>query len=155
MRVNAQDIRKFLGSGSIYNSITREKREKYMELYEQATKTTSHITGMPSGGGADRNAVLANLADADGSTEKWWGFLTERRELIRSFIEECPLSDFYRDILINRYIFNLGWEPMAYSLRKYDKPGPAILRSSLEKALKDCADWVNLTGKYKKEILDI
>ena len=155
MRVTPQDVITFLRSGSIYNSLTREKRERYQELYERATKVTSHLTGLPSGGGSDHEAVLANLADASIGTEKWWSLLQARRDLIREFIEECSLQEFHREILMNRYIYNLGWEPMKYALRKYDKPSLATLRAEHDQALKSCATWVNLTGKYRKEILDI
>lgn len=155
MRVTSQDVITFLRSGSIYNSLTREKRERYLALYERATKVTSHLTGLPSGGGADHETVLVNLADAATGTEKWWGLLQQRRELIRNFLEECSLSEFHRDILISRYIYNLGWEPMKYVLRKYDKPTSASLRTNHDQALKECAVWVNNTGRYRKEILDI
>lgn len=134
--------------------MSREKRERYLILYERATKVTSHLTGLPGGGGSDHNDVLANLADAAGSSDRWWGFLQARRELIRSFIEEAPLSDLRRDIFIDRYIYNLGWDPMVYTLRKYGKQSTASLRSEHEKALDDCASWVNFTGRFREEILE-
>lgn len=154
MRVDNQDIREFLSSGSIYSSLSREKRERYLILYENATKVTSHLTGLPSGGGSDRNDTLASLADASGSSDRWWGFLQARRELIRSFIEEAPISEFHREILIDRYIYNLGWEPMIYTTQKYGKQSTASLRSEHEKTLTECAAWVNFTGKFREEILN-
>ena len=154
MRITNEQVREFLLSGCIYNSLTTEKREHYLELYERATKVTSHLTGLPSGGNADHNAVLANLADASNSTEKWWGILRERRNLIRDFLDDVKLSEFHRDILINRYVYNLGWDPMVFALKRYGKPTRLTLVKEHEIALQACAEWVNLTGKYRKEILD-
>ena len=154
MRITNEDIKNFLMSGNIYSGLAKEKRDQYLALYERATKTTSHLTGMPSGGNSDHNLVLANLADASDSTSKWWKFLRERRELIRNFLEEVNISEFHRDILIHRYVYNMKWAPMVYALREYDKPHEGTLRRHHDLALSECVLWVDITGKYRKEILD-
>ena len=153
LRITNEDIRDFFLSGCIYNTLTKEKREQYMTLYERATKTTSHLTGMPSGGSADHNLVLANLVDAANSSERWWAFLRMRRDIIRSFLDEVTISEFYKEILLHRYVYGMGWDAMSYALRKFDKPSILVLKASHERALQECADWVNITGRYKKEIL--
>lgn len=94
--------------------VNRIKR-KLALLEERAMNVTSQITGMPRGGSADRDAVLAALADATG---EYYQRLAEaeRRELeVVHFIDSLPTSE-HRIILRLRYIDRKGWSRVLRSL---------------------------------------
>lgn len=94
-------------------------------LDDQARKVTATITGMPSGGGADKDAVLAALADARNNVVNRFTWALKRKEAVEDFIDEIPDMT-CRVILRLRYIERLKWpqiierledSPYAYSER--------------------------------------
>jgi hypothetical protein len=94
--------------------IGRIKR-KLAALEERATSVTSQLTGMPRGGSADRDAVLAALADAAGEYYRRLAE-AERRELeVVNFIDSLPTSE-HRIILRLRYVDRKGWSKVLAAL---------------------------------------
>lgn len=94
--------------------INRLKR-KLSALEERATNVTSQLTGMPRGGSADRDAVLAALADATGEYYRRLAE-AERRELeVVNFIDSVPTAE-HRIILRLRYVDRKGWSKVLRAL---------------------------------------
>lgn len=137
----------------IFKGMSAEKRNKYLLMYERATKTTSALTGMPGGGGADHTLVLANMADASEEVKKWDALSVYRRELVKKFIEEAEIDAYYKNILHWRYILGTPWDVMLPLLQGDKEMSLRTLYYDHKKALQACADWVNATGKYKEEII--
>ena len=153
MAVSAKSVKSFLESASLYNNVSEDKRSRYLSLYERATKTTTVLTGMPGGGGADHGAVLANLADAEDDTKRWDAFVKERRKLIAQFLKDAEIDDYHRDLLIRRYVTGVGWHFIFLMVRDTKEMSERKMYYDHNKALEACADWVNKTGKYK-EVID-
>ena len=96
--------------------VSRLKR-KLAVLEERATSITSQLTGMPRGGSADRDAVLAALADAAGEYYRRLAE-AERRELeVVRFIDSVPTQE-HRIILRLRYIDRKGWSKVLAALNE-------------------------------------
>ena len=153
MEVSAESVRSFLESASLMGSISKDKLSRYLSLYERATKTTSVITGMPGGGSSDSEAVLAVLADAKDDSTRWDAFVKERRKLIRKFLDDAEIDDYYKELLIRRYVTGVGWHFIYLMLRDSKEMSERKMYYDHNKALEACADWINKTGKYK-EVLD-
>jgi len=94
-------------------------------LDDQARKVTTAITGMPGGGNADRDAVLAALADARRNVARRYTWALSRKEAVEEFVDKIPDST-CRIVLRLRYIELLKWPqildrladtPYAYSER--------------------------------------
>lgn len=103
------------------NSITESRMEaqrlrRKLELLEaRAMSVTSQLTGMPRGGSADRDAVLAALADATGEYYRKLA-AAERKELeVVEFIESLPTME-YRMILKLRYVDRKSWRKVLAAL---------------------------------------
>lgn len=152
MAVSAESVRSFLESTSLINSVSEDKRSRYLSLYDRATKTTSVLTGMPGGGGSDRGAVLANLADAEDDAKRWESFVRERKKLIVQFLNDVDLDDYYRELLIRRYVVGVGWHFIFLMIRDNKEMSERKMYYDHNKALEACAAWVNKTGKYKEVI---
>ena len=153
MEVSARTVRDFLCSAALLHGMSAEKRNRYLFLYERATKTTTALTGMPGGGSSDHEAVLASLADAVGDVGKWKELAAYQRELVRKFIEEAEISDYYKDILMRRYYCGDGWAIILGQIQWDGNVSRRKLFYDHNRALKACADWVNKTGKYKEEMI--
>ena len=156
MEASSKSIRDFLRSTKIYSDLSQEKLGRALGLYERLTKTTSVPTGMPGGGGADRGEVLAGYADAVSDAQEWMTIGEKRKQLIHDFIADAPLSDLHHFILFHRYLFHTGWDVLL-SMVTQDFGQMSIRKLYYEhvRALEACADWVNKTGNYRKEVLDI
>ena len=148
-------MRSFLISPDIDLSILEDKEAHYRTLEEQATKTTTKISGMPSGGGEDRNALLASLADAKREYFKWLEIWHNARSRVWNFVTEvATLSGPRRCILFSRYCQKRKWSeilPLVNDALKEEKRPPISERQMYVehlKALEDCAEWINKTGKY-------
>ena len=140
----------------MYRSLAAERADRYLSLYERATKTTTQLTGMPSGGGSDRNALLANLADSVEKVSTWVDILKQRQERVKEFLRDVPLNDTRRFILTQRYVLRSGWKPLFFQLQEMEKISERKMYYEHNRALEQCAQWVNTDGAiYKKEILDL
>ena len=153
MSVNAKTVKDFLRSAALFHGMSAEKRDRYLFLYERATKTTSALTGMPGGGSSDHEAVLASLADAVVDVSKWEELAAYRRGLVRKFIEEAEISEHYKEILMRRYVLGEGWAVILAQLQWDGKVSRRKLFYDHNKAIDACADWVNTTGRWKEEML--
>ena len=153
MQVTPRDIRSFLESAMIFKGMSEERRNKYLYMYERATKTTSQITGLPGGGSSDHEAVLVSLADAVDDVKKWDALTEYRRELVKRFISEADIDEHYRNILHWRYITGASWDVILLLLRGEKEMSERTLYYDHTKALEACAEWVNATGKYYEEIV--
>jgi len=152
--VSAESVKSFLESALLFSSLSEDQRNKYLSMYEAATKTTTAITGMPGGGGSDRNATLANLGDAETSLHRWEEIVEKKREVIKSFIRDAEIDPYYKDILWRRYIMGTSWDMILLILRDKQELSQRKLFYDHNKALEACAAWVNETGKYKEEVLN-
>ena len=148
MAVSAKSVRDFLESASLLSSISKDKLSRFLSLYERATKTTSVLTGMPGGGGSDHGAVLATLADAEDDSKKWESFVRERKKLVSDFLNEAEIDDYYKELLMRRYVIGVGWHFIFLMMRDNKDMSERKMYYDHNKALQACADWVNKTGKY-------
>lgn len=155
MEASTGHIKLFLRSLRMYNAISGERLDKAMSLYERLTKTTSAPTGMPSGGGADRGSVLASFADSVTDAGQWLDICEAKHKLVMDFLNDAPLSETHRAILVNRYIRRMKWAAVIYEIRDLNKMSLRKVFYEHNKALEICAEWVNRTGKYKKEVLEV
>ena len=153
MAISAESVKSFLESASLMENVSADKLSRYLSLYERATKTTSVLTGMPSGGNSDSGAVLANLADAEDDSKRWKTFVKERKKLVQQFLKDAEIDDYYKELLIRRYVIGVGWHFIYLMLRDLKEMSERKMYYDHNKALEACADWVNKTGKYK-EVLD-
>ena len=154
MAVSAESVRSFLESASLMGAVSEDKHSRYLSLYEKATKTTSVLTGMPGGGGSDRGAVLATLADAEDDSKRWETFVKERKKLVSQFLNDAEIDDYYKELLIRRYVTGVGWHFIFLMIRDTKEMSERKMYYDHNKALEACADWVNKTGKYKEVIND-
>ena len=154
MGVSAESVKSFLESALLFSSLSEDQRNRYLTMYEAATKTTTAITGMPGGGGSDRNMTLANLGDAETSLHKWEGIVEKKRNVIRQFLKDAEIDSYYKDILWRRYIMGASWDVILLVLRDGRELSERKLYYDHNKALEACATWVNETGKYKEEVLN-
>ena len=152
MAISAESVRSFLESASLLNSVSKDKHSRFLSLWERATKTTSVLTGMPGGGNSDHEAVLANLADAEDDSKRWEAFVAERKKLVTQFIKDAEIDDYYKTLLIHRYVIGIGWHFIYLMFRDTKELSERKMYYDHNKALEACAEWVNNTGKYKEVI---
>lgn len=115
---NRDPVREYLNS--VLESRMEIKRiKRKLDLLEaRALNVTSQLTGMPRGGGSDRDAVLAALADA---TADYYRRLAEaeQHELeVLSFIDSIP-EQMQRIILKLRYVDRRRWSGVLSELEKF------------------------------------
>ena len=152
MAISAESVRSFLESASLLNSVSKDKHSRFLSLWERATKTTSVLTGMPGGGNSDHEAVLATLADAEDDSKRWEAFVAERKKLVTQFIKDAEIDDYYKTLLIHRYVIGIGWHFIYLMFRDTKELSERKMYYDHNKALEACAEWVNNTGKYKEVI---
>lgn len=92
-------------------------QHKVTQLEAQATKTTSILTGMPKGGDADRDAVLAALADLTADYYKKIEEAERHEREVNEFIDSLPSGD-CRVILRLRYVEGFGWRKVLTGLNQ-------------------------------------
>ena len=147
-------MKSFLTSPDLYLSVLEDKEASFRTLEEQATKTTTRISGMPSGGGEDRNELLASLSDAKCEYYKWLHLWHDHVNLVRNFASEVVIPVLRRTIIWQRYVKHLSWSEVfgvITALLAEEGKEPISERQMYYehlKALEDCADWINLSGKY-------
>lgn len=109
-------VRAFLNSVRESRMDAKRLQSKLSQLEARAMSITSQLSGMPRGGGADRDAVLASLADV---CEEYYYQLAEaeKQELrVLAFIESLSETN-YRMILKLRYIECKRWPRVLADLK--------------------------------------
>ena len=147
-------MKSFLTSPDLYLSILEDKEALIRTLEDRAEKTTTAISGMPSGGGQDRNALLASLTDAKAEYYKWLRLWREHSNAVRNFASVVVIPEVRRIIIWQRYVNRLHWsEVLSIINKRLTEEGkePISERQMYYehlKALEDAAEWINATGKY-------
>ena len=119
MEVSARDpVREYLNSVLEARMEIKRLQHKVAQLEAQATKTTTIITGMPMGGNADRDAVLAVLADLTAEYQEKIVAAEKHERDVNLFIDSLPSSD-VRALLRLRYVEGFGWRKVLTALNKY------------------------------------
>ena len=110
MSVNLNDpVRAYLSSVAEAKIDARRLGFRVRRLEAQATRITTTITGMPGGGGGDKERLLVELADMRAKSEAARIKAEKQEEEVAAFINE--LSDrVSRMILKLRYCECLEWE---------------------------------------------
>lgn len=111
------DIKTYLNQITECRIEINRLNRKISQLEARATSTVSQVTGMPRGSGADRDALLAALADA---TSEYYAALrkAEQKELeINRFVDGLPTYT-SRVILRLRYIERKPWSKVLAALNK-------------------------------------
>jgi len=149
----------------LYRSILFDKDSLARALQDRAEKTTTSINGMPSGGGEDRNELLASLADAKAKSAYWKILYDQKRISVESFLTEIPMQELggiRRVILYQRYVKRKRWADIyliVNQTKREAKERPISIRQMYYehiRALQDCANWLNKPGiiKYRSEVLN-
>jgi hypothetical protein len=117
MSMEARDpVRAYLNSVLEYRMEIRRLRRKIEQLEARATSITASLTGMPRGGGADRDAVLVALADVTGEYYKKLNAAEQGELDVISFIDSLPTSE-HRLILKLRYVDRKRWPKVLAALK--------------------------------------
>lgn len=109
-------VRAFLGSVLESRMEIRRVKRKLDAIESRATNITSQLTGMPRGGGAGRDAILASLADI--SRDYYLRLAkAEAQELeVLRFIDSLPTPD-SRTILKLKYVDCKRWSKVLAALQ--------------------------------------
>lgn len=153
MQVSTDFIKWYLEQPSrmLTSLATLEKQERVIALQNAATKTTTALTGMPGGGGSDRNALLAQLADARKDWHLELEFVSQAKTERRTFIGLCPITDRQKQILLRRYVGGCTWREVAESLDITERQMYREHRTALER----CAVFAeNSDLDFIKEIIN-
>lgn len=115
--MSAKDpVRAYLNSVLECRMEAARSRRKFEMLEARATSITAQLSGMPFGGGSDREALLAALADASGDYYRQM-VAAEQRELeVSKFIDSLPDSS-HRVILKLRYVDCKRWSKVLKAYR--------------------------------------
>lgn len=81
---------------------------KLQRLEAAATRVTSSLTGMPGGGGGDKESLLVKLADMRDRVETARYAAEQREEEVSAFLDRLP-SSLHRMIMKLRYCDCLEW----------------------------------------------
>ena len=104
------DVRLFLeGARDAYLKCA-DLRERTRELESAAQRITAKLDGMPKGGSADRDQLLAALADAHGRLLIDIADEEARKLEIADFIDRVPTSAAGRAVLRRRYLHYESWK---------------------------------------------
>ena len=90
---------------------------RHERLRAQATRMTAQISLAPGGGSADKEKILAALADADEEAFVKYSQAVERMHEIETFIDSLPTRE-SRIILRHRYIELLRWPQVKRTLER-------------------------------------
>ena len=126
--MSAKDpVRAYLNSVLECRMEAARSRRKFEMLEARATSITAQLSGMPFGGGSDREALLAALADASGEYYRQM-VAAEQRELeVSKFIDSLPDSS-HRIILKLRYVDCKRWSKV---LKAYRDNGVEMSKSTV------------------------
>lgn len=109
-------VRAFLNSVRESRMDAKRLQSKLSQLEARATSITSQLSGMPRGGGADRDAVLASLADVSCEYYAMLAHAEETELEVLKFIESLSKTN-YRMILKLRYIECKRWPRVLADLK--------------------------------------
>ena len=109
------DVRVFLESARDAHLKCADARERARSLESAVHRITAKLDGMPASGNADRDALLASLADAHGRLLRDVADEEQQREEIAAFVDRVPTSAAGRAILRRRYLHYESWK----SVRKW------------------------------------
>ena len=115
MPVAFDELRLFLEGARDAHLKCADLRERARALESAANRVTANLSGMPKGGGADRDQLLAALADAHGRLLLDMADEEQRKIAIADFIDRVPTSAAGRAILRRRYLHYESWK----SVRKW------------------------------------
>lgn len=119
MDTRADPVRSYLNSVLECRIEARRTRRKLDQLEARAMSITSQVTGMPRGGNADRDALLAALADVSSDYYRRLAD-AERHELeVLRFIDRIPIP-MHRSILRLRYVDCRKWSSVLAELQRSD-----------------------------------
>lgn len=111
------DINDLLRSPVRLYEKAQKARELALRLEAQATKTTSHLTGMP-GGGSDKEQTLAKLADARTEWAKYANLRVIAADYVCKLIMGSALPDREKHILLYRYVGGHSWPDVVSFVRE-------------------------------------
>lgn len=109
-------ISELLNSPTRLYAKAQKARELTLRLEAQATKTTTRLTGMPGGGGADKDQLLARLADARTAWGRYHQLMVEAADFVRDLVLASPLTDQQKEMLVYRYIDGETWANVNHRL---------------------------------------
>jgi len=106
----ADEVRIFLEGAKDAYLKCADLRERARALESTAKRVTANLNGMPRAGNADRDAVLAALADARGRLLLDIAEEEARKIEIADFIDRVPTSAAGRAVLRRRYLHYESWK---------------------------------------------
>lgn len=109
------EVRAFLDGAREAYLKCADIRERTRRLESAAERVTAQLNGYVGGGGADREALLAALADAHGRLLRDMAEEEQRQQEIAAFIDRVPTTASGRAILRRRYLHYESWK----SVRKW------------------------------------
>lgn len=109
-------VRAYLNSVREARMDAKRLQSKLAQLEARATSITSQLSGMPRGGGADRDAVLASLADVSRDYYTMLAHAEETELEVLKFIDSLSKTN-YRMILKLRYIECKRWPRVLADLK--------------------------------------
>ena len=109
------DMRLFLEGAREARLRIADIQERTRELESAALRITAKLDGMPRSGGADRDQLLAALADAHERLLLDIADEEQRKIEIADFIDRVPTSVAGRAVLRRRYLHYESWK----SVRKW------------------------------------
>lgn len=107
--------------------------ENYRALFERATSTTTTLTGMPGGGGAGRDALLASVSDAKSKCESSLSMIGKCKEKILEVFEKADLTDEEYKVAKAKQIDGLTWKQTGAIIGVTERQAYRIYDSALDK----------------------
>lgn len=104
------DLRVFLEGARDAHLKCADLRERTRDLENAANRITAKLDGMPRSGGADRDKLLAALADAHERLLVDMADEEQRKIEIADFIDRVPASAAGRAVLRRRYLHYESWK---------------------------------------------
>ena len=117
-QIASDPARDYLNSVLEARMEAKRLQHKVAQLEAQATKTTTIITGMPRGGNADRDAVLAALADVTSDYSEKIVKAERLEKEVNEFIDSLPTRD-CRMLLRLRYLEGMSWRKVLSTLKAH------------------------------------
>ena len=110
MCVAFDELRCFLEGAKDAHLKCADLRDRARDLENAAHRVTANLNGMPRGGGADRDKLLAALADAHGRLLLDIANEEQRKIEIADFIDRVPTGAAGRAVLRRRYLHFESWK---------------------------------------------
>ena len=104
------DLRLFLESAKDANLKCADLRERTRNLESRVNRIAAFLDGMPKSGNADRDALLAALADAHGRLMLDLAEEERKKIEISDFVDRIQTSAAGRAVLRRRYLHYDSWK---------------------------------------------